>query len=77
MVISGTSEQRKLLTKYLNNLEKDELIIYGIHVSNTSVMSCYVRNRNAKHIHFVDGGSSGYTRAAKVLKEKMKKRLGL
>lgn len=77
MVISGTSEQRKSLTKYLNNLEKDELIIYGIHVSNTSVMSCYVRNRNAKHIHFVDGGSSGYTRAAKVLKEKMKKRLGL
>ncbi|MGS0527189.1 DUF3095 family protein [Zobellia nedashkovskayae] len=34
-------------------------------------MSCYVRNRNAKHIHFVDGGSSGYTRAAKVLKEKI------
>ncbi|ARV05629.1 hypothetical protein BTO04_02460 [Polaribacter sp. SA4-10] len=70
MVISGTAKQRQLLTEYLDDLEKNELIIYGIHVSNTSIMSCYVRNRNAKHIHFVDGGSSGYTRAAKVLKEK-------
>lgn len=71
MVISGTAKQRKLFTEYLDGLEKNELIIYGIHVSNTSIMSCYVRNRNAKHIHFVDGGSSGYTRAAKVLKEKI------
>ncbi|CAM4293559.1 DUF3095 family protein [Zobellia nedashkovskayae] len=71
MVISGTTKQRQRLTKYLDELEKHEVIIYGIHVSNTSIMSCYVRNRNAKHIHFVDGGSSGYTRAAKVLKEKI------
>jgi len=70
MVISGTAKQRQLLTEYLDDLEENELIIYGIHVSKTSIMSCYVRNRNEKHIHFVDGGSSGYTRAAKVLKEK-------
>jgi len=70
MVISGNAKQRQLLTDYLDDLEKNELIIYGIHVSNKSIMSCYVRNRKAKHVHFVDGGSSGYTRAAKVLKEK-------
>jgi hypothetical protein len=70
MVISGTAKQRQLLTDYLDDLEKNELIIYGIHVSEKSIMSCYVRNRNAKHIHFVDGGSSGYTRAAMILKEK-------
>ena len=34
-------------------------------------MSCYVRNKDAKHSHFVDGGSSGYTRAAEILKEKI------
>lgn len=72
MVISGTVNQRQLLTEYLDELEKNELIIYGIHVSKKSIMSCYVRNRNAKHIHFVDGGSSGYTRAAMVLKEKIR-----
>ena len=73
MVISGTAKQRHLLTEYLDNLEKNELIVYGIHVSNTSIMSCYVRNRDTQHIHFVDGGSSGYTRAAMVLKEKLYK----
>ncbi|MDX1272584.1 DUF3095 family protein [Bizionia paragorgiae] len=74
MVISGTTKQRQLLIDYLDRLEKDKRIIYGIHVSNESIMSCYVRDRNAKHIHFVDGGSSGYTRAAKVLKEKIQHR---
>lgn len=74
MVISGTTKQRQLLIDYLDRLEKDKQIIYGIHVSNESIMSCYVRDRNAKHIHFVDGGSSGYTRAAKVLKEKIQHR---
>ncbi|XMO85523.1 DUF3095 family protein [Algibacter sp. AS12] len=71
MVISGTSKQRKLLTTFLDGLEKNKSIVYGIHVSNRSIMSCYVQNRNAKHIHFVDGGSSGYTRAAKVIKRKL------
>lgn len=74
MVISGTTAQMQLLTEYLDKLEKKELIIYGTHVSSQSIMSCYVRNRNAKHIHFVDGSSSGYTRAAKVLKGKIRNR---
>lgn len=74
MVISGTPKQRLLLTNYLDFLEEKKVIIYGINVSNTSILSCYVRNRNEKHIHFVDGGSSGYTRAAKILKEKISNR---
>ncbi len=72
MVISGSEKQRQLLTKHLDDLEKNGLIIYGIYVSENSIMSCYVRNRKAEHIHFVDGGSSGYTRAAMVLKEKIR-----
>ena len=77
MVISGTKKQRNLLTEYLDHLEKNEAIIYGIYVSDKSIMSCYVSNRKSEHIHFVDGGSSGYTRAAMVLKEKTRnKQLG-
>lgn len=72
MVISGSEKQRLLLTEYLDDLEKNGQIIYGIYVSEKSIMSCYVRNRKADHIHFVDGGSSGYTRAAMVLKEKIR-----
>lgn len=75
MVISGSIKQRQLLTQYLDDLEKNGLIIYGIYVSENSIMSCYVRNRKAEHIHFVDGGSSGYTRAAMVLKEKIRNKV--
>lgn len=73
MIISGTNAQRKQLTAFLDDLERQGTIIYGIHVSKESVLSCYVRNRNAQHIHFVDGGEGGYTKAAVLLKEKLRK----
>ena len=37
-------------------------------ISRESVMTCYIENRNAKHIHFVDGADGGYTEAAKEIK---------
>ncbi len=70
-VISGTPQQRDALTGYLDNLENSGKIAYGIHVSEESIMSCYVRDINThEHIHFVDGGNGGYTKAAKSLKRK-------
>jgi hypothetical protein len=70
-VISGTAEQRKHLVGVLDLLEKMDVITYGIHLSTASVMSCYVRNMEDGHIHFVDGADGGYTRAAQTLKRKM------
>lgn len=70
-VISGTRQQRKTLQSELDKLEKESIISYGLHVSNESVMSCYVRNMNEDHIHFVDGSEGGYTKAAGVLKKKI------
>ncbi|WP_373940985.1 DUF3095 family protein [Polaribacter sejongensis] len=69
-----TAEQPKidLFTTYLNQLEKENKIIYGIHVTHASVMSCYVLDRKTKHAHFVDGTEGGYTSAAKMFKIKMK-----
>ncbi|QXP69351.1 DUF3095 family protein [Polaribacter sp. R2A056_3_33] len=69
-----TAEQPKidLFTTYLNQLEKENKIIYGIHVTHASVMSCYVLDRKTKHAHFVDGTEGGYTSAAKMFKVKMK-----
>ena len=73
MVISGTTKQREKLVKVLDGMEKAKEIIYGIFVSDQSVISCYVRDRKAQHIHFIDGGNGGYTKAAILLKEKIKK----
>jgi len=72
-VISGTSQQRELLKTELNKLEQTGDISYGLYVSKESVMSCYVRNMNEDHIHFVDGAEGGYTKAAGMLKRKVLK----
>lgn len=70
-VISGTSGQREELQAALDELEASGDIWYGLFTSKESVLSCYVRNMNEKHIHFVDGADGGYTRAATMLKKKL------
>lgn len=69
-VISGTTQQRELLETALTKIERDGEILYGLYVSKESVMSCYVRNLNDRHVHFVDGAEGGYTKAAGVIKQK-------
>ncbi len=71
-VISGRPAQRADLLKYLDRQEAAGKLIYGLHVSGTSIMSCYVRDLKDDHVHFVDGAEGGYTRAARMLKEKLK-----
>lgn len=73
-VISGTSAQVERLKLMLDRLEKNNKIIYGIHVTHASIMSCYIEDRKEKHIHFVDGTEGGYTSAAMMFKEKLKNR---
>ena len=53
-------------------MERAGLLTYGLFVSRESVMSCYVSDRSDKHIHFVDGSDGGYTRAAGMLKQKLR-----
>jgi len=72
MVISGKVIQREQLVAFLDMMETSGEIIYGIHVSTASIISCYVRNREAHHIHFIDGSEGGYTQAAVLLKGKMR-----
>jgi hypothetical protein len=71
-VISGTKKQRTALQQFLDAMETDGKIFYGLHISSASVMSCYVRDLQDDHIHFVDGSEGGYTQAARMLKEKLK-----
>lgn len=73
-VISGTGAQIKQLTTKLDQLEKAGKIVYGIHVTHASVMSCYVRDHDEDHVHFLDGTEGGYTSAAIMLKRKLRER---
>ena len=70
-VISGTALQREQLEKVLDRMEESHKLMYGLHVSNESVLSCYVRDMNHDHVHFVDGSEGGYTQAAGMMKRKM------
>jgi len=72
-VISGSKLQREALQEFLDGMESGGEIIYGIHISGASVMSCYVRDLKDDHIHFVDGSDGGYTQAARVIKAKLAK----
>lgn len=72
-IITGTAKQVKELQDFLDALELNNKIIYGLHTTHASIMSCYVEDRDKKHIHFVDGTEGGYTSAAMVLKGKLKK----
>ena len=69
-VLSGTRAEVAALTAYLDAEEARGRLVYGIHVTHASVMSCYVVDRKSKHVHFVDGTEGGFTTAAKMFKGK-------
>ncbi|NVJ53760.1 MAG: DUF3095 domain-containing protein [Campylobacteraceae bacterium] len=68
MVVSTSFKQTKLLEAYLQNEQENKNIVYGIHKSDSSLMTCLIFERHGKHVHFVDGSNGGYALAAKQLK---------
>lgn len=71
-VISGTKQMRIELTEYLEQKRKNGEIIYGIHVSDSALMTCVVDKYEKNHFHFVDGSDGGYAMAAKQMKDQIK-----
>lgn len=54
---------------YLDGLAAKGDLRYGMHVSQTALMTCLVTSpTESLHVHFVDGGDGGYTSAARQLK---------
>ena len=72
MIISGTLEQRKQLTTYLEHLRDERKIVFGIHASANALMTCLVFNYENDHVHFLDGSDGGYALAAKNMKQQLK-----
>ena len=72
-VISGTSEQRKVLENYLEKRFKENELVYGIHSSDSALVTCMINNRSGDHYHFIDGSDGGYAMAASKMKEQLKK----
>jgi hypothetical protein len=71
MVISVDKIQTTKLEKYLEKEYQNKNLIYGIHKSNSALMTCLIFQRHGKHIHFVDSSNGGYALAAKELKNRL------
>jgi len=71
MTIDSNPEQRKRLVEYLESQMHAGKLCYGIHVSDSALMTCMVFDRKESHLHFVDGASGGYALASKQMKSQM------
>lgn len=68
MVIDVTETEHQKIQALLEKMRKDGLIMYGTHLSDEALMTCFIQSLS-QHIHFVDGGSGGYAMAAVQLKK--------
>jgi len=61
------------MTEFLERMFQKEELVYGIHPSFAAMVTCYVKNYQSNHIHFVDGSNGGYAKASQDLKLRLKK----
>lgn len=71
-VLSGTSAQREKLCHELDKLYDKGECVYGIHRSDSALVTCLIENRSGEHYHFVDGANGGYAMAAAQMKNQLK-----
>lgn len=72
MVITTTKKQSLELENYLQKEYENKNLVYGIHKSDSALMTCLIFQRHGKHIHFVDSSNGGYALASKELKNRLK-----
>ncbi|MBP6925488.1 MAG: DUF3095 family protein [Candidatus Pacebacteria bacterium] len=71
-IFAGSPEKQHLLRAWLDDQEKQGKLTYGISISQSAVMTCYIEESQQSHIRFIDGFGGGYTKASIMLKEKIK-----
>ncbi|MDD2894385.1 MAG: DUF3095 domain-containing protein [Aliarcobacter sp.] len=72
MVITTTKKESLELENYLQKEYENKNLVYGIHRSDSALMTCLIFQRHGKHIHFVDSSNGGYALASKELKNRLK-----
>lgn len=73
LVLDCSENEKQQIQSYLEKLHQEHKIDFGIHSSDTALMTCYVPNAsNGTHIHFIDGNNGGYALAAKQMKSRSK-----
>ena len=71
LVLDLTKEQLNAVESYLTTAFTDGEVIFGMHVSNEALMTCFVEDiGKSQHIHFVDGSNGGLSLAAAEFKKR-------
>ena len=71
ILIDCETEQADAIEDMLESRARQGNLRYGVHRSESALMTCLVFNLERKeHVHFVDGGDGGFTAAAKNMKAK-------
>ena len=71
MVISCSTTNRQKFEQYLREQRSTGRLNYGLHITDSALLTCLVFDRLNRHFHFVDGSDGGYALAAKAMKEQV------
>ncbi len=71
-VISGSKNDRAELETYLQQLYLNYECVYGIHATDSALITCIINNRSGDHLHFVDRSDGGYAAAAEKMKQQIR-----
>ncbi|MES0809510.1 DUF3095 domain-containing protein [Roseibium sp. SCPC15] len=71
LVLDLTPAQLEAIETYLTKAYGDGEVVYGLHVSNEALMTCFVQDiGKSQHVHFVDGANGGLSLAAAEFKKR-------
>ena len=72
MTFDCPTDRLEVMRSYLEERSARGELHYGLHDSDHAVMTCFVASvTQNQHVHFVDGGDGGYTKAATALKAQL------
>ncbi|MBK6576327.1 MAG: DUF3095 domain-containing protein [Sandaracinaceae bacterium] len=74
MVLDASPAALAALRERLSAEHRAGRLCFGIHTSDTALMTCVIDGYDGNHVHFVDGADGGYALAAKELKGQLKAR---
>ncbi len=74
MVVDVSEEQHQALRLTLQAAQDRGELAFGLHSSQSALMTCLIFNHEGNHVHFVDGADGGYAMAARPLKAALKGR---
>jgi hypothetical protein len=71
MVLDLSEAELRELLAHLERERARGRLVFGLHRSDSALMTCFVRSYQGNHVHFVDGSNGGYAIAAKQLKAQL------